>query len=386
MGKQFRLGVLGVGRGAYLATLFQQHEDVEVVAGCDFNPARLAGFQKQFPDARTCADYGDLLRDDVDVVLVASYCPDHAPHAIAALDAGKHVFSEVTAFHTPAEGVALVEAVERSGLQYMLAENFVYLREAQEMRRLFANGTLGELLYGECEYVHDIRPLMVREPDGSYHWRVWLPPFYYNTHSLGPILEINGARPVSVIGQGVEGRITGSSNPWDFCVALVRLDNGGLVRVLLSFSAIREPSSIWYCTYGTDGAAENDRWQTVWGVSDLSVYHEGDAEAQFYRTYRPRFGEHAAMAARAGHGGGDFFTIHYFMEALRQGTPPPIDVYRACDFTLPGILAYRSAVEGGVSFDVPDFRDPAVRDAYRDDDFRCPRDEAVRVDQFQTNA
>ena len=74
----------------------------------------------------------------------------------------------------------------------------------------------------------------------------------------------------------------------------------------------------------------------------------------------------------------DFYTVHLFLEALRNGTPLPIDVYQACDFTLPGILAYRSWVEGGRCLEVPDLRDPAVRERYRNDHFRCPQGEAVR--------
>jgi predicted dehydrogenase len=374
------VGVYGTWRGSDLARLFHAHDDVEIVAGCDFDQRRLDTFTTYFPQARLFQDYDDLLAEDFEILILASYCPNHGPDAVKALQAGKHVYSEVTAFHTLGEGVALVEAVEATGRLYMLAENFCYLREILEMQRLFREGELGEFLYGECEYVHDIRNLMVRNADGSYHWRAWLPPFYYNTHSLGPMLQATGARPVSVIGQAVESKIAGCPNPFDFCASFVRLDNGGLVRVLLSFSAVREPSSIWYCVYGTQGEAESDRWQTVWGVSDISVYKEHDPQAEFYHTYRPKFTAYAKEATRAGHGGGDFYAVFFFLEALRSNTSPPIDVYRACDFTLPGILAYRSSVEGGKCLEVPDFRDPAMRERYRNDHFRCPRDEAVRKD------
>lgn len=379
MNNPIRVGVYGTWRGANLAALFQAHDDVEVVAGCDFNPQHLASFRTRFPNAATFDSYAELLQQDFDILIVASYCPDHGPDAVAGLQAGKHVYSEVTAFHTPAEGVALVEAVERSGRQYMLAENYCYLREAQEMQRLFQAGTLGPLLYAECEYVHDIRHLMLRNADGSHHWRNWLPPFYYNTHSLGPVLQIADLRPVSVIGQAVAGQIPGSLNPQDFCASFVRLDNGGLVRVLLSFSAVREPSSVWYALYGAKGMAESDRWQTSWGVTDLHVYQENDPVAEFAHTYRPRFPAEHRQALSAGHGGGDYFAIYHFLDALRTGAPPPIDVYRACDFTLPGILAYRSSLDNGASLTVPDFRDPQARAAYRHDDVGCPRDEAVRA-------
>jgi len=374
MSTRFRVGVYGTGRGTYLARLFARHDDVQIAAGCDFDPARLASFASSFPDARLFRNYADLLAVDLDILVLASYIHDHGPDAVKALQAGKDVFSAITAFHTPAEGVALVEAVEKSGRQYMMDENHCYAREILEMRRLFREGILGDFLYGECEYVHDIRNMMVRNADGSYHWRAWLPAFYYNTHSLGPMLEIANARPVSVIGQAVESRIAGCRSPIDFAVSLVRLSSGALVRVLLSFSAVREPYSVWYNLYGTQGAVESDRWEG--GV--VHVYREGDPLVECKHRYVPRFPVCAEEAARAGHGGGDFYTVHLFLEALRNGTPLPIDVYQACDFTLPGILAYRSWVEGGRCLEVPDLSDPAVRERYRNDHFRCPQGEAVR--------
>jgi len=381
---KFRVGVYGTWRGAYLARLFSQHDDVEIVAGCDFDESRLDIFTTRFPKARRVHHYDEFLAEGFDILILASYCPNHGPEAVKALRAGKHVFSEVTAFHTLADGVALVEAVEQTGKKYMLAENYCYFRDTLEMQRLCKEGLLGEFLYGECEYVHDCRRLMVRNPDGSYHWRMWLPTFYYNTHALGPILQITGGRPVSVIGQAVENKMPRSPNPSDFGASLVRLDNGGLVRVLISFSAVREPMSVWYCLYGTKGEVESGRWRTSYLGGEVHLYQEDDSLAEYDRTYMPTFPLRGEEAARAGHGGGDFFTVFYFLEALRRNTDPPIDVYRACDFTLPGILAYRSSVEGGECLEVPDFRDPAVRDRYRGDHFRCPRDEAVRKDQQPT--
>jgi predicted dehydrogenase len=371
MNKRFRVGVFGAWRGATLAKLFQAYEDVDIVAGCDFNPARLETFVTQFPQAQLFQNYEDLLAEDFDILILASYCPRHGPDAVKALQAGKHVFSEVTAFHTPAEGVALVEAVEKSDYHYMMAENYCYFRDTLEMQRLFQEGALGEFLYGECEYVHDIRSLMTRNPNGSYHWRACLPPFYYNTHSLGPMLQITGSRPVSVIGQAVQNKIPNCPNPIDFGASFVRLENGGVVRVLVSFSAIREPSSVWYSLYGTKGEVESERWRMQWAMAEVSLYREDDPLSQYQQRYIPKLTLHGEKAVKAGHGGGDFYTVFFFLEALRNDTPIPIDVYQACDFTLPGILAYRSALEEGKSLEVPDFRRPEVREQYRHDHFHA---------------
>lgn len=380
MGKRFRVGVLGTFRGAVLANIFAAHEDVEIVAGCDSNEEHLYGlFAVRFPRARLFIDYDDLLAEDPDIVIVASACPDHGPHSVRALEAGKHVLTETTAFHTPAEGVALVEAVEKAGRRYMFGENYCFLRDVLEMQRICQAGELGEFIYGQCEYVHDTRFLFVRNPDGSYHWRCWYPPFYYG-HALGPLLYVIGARPISVIGQGDASKNANCPNPMDFAAYIVRVENGGLIRVLMSFSAIREPSSVWYSLYATKGQAETDRWRHNY-LADLHVYRENEPDVEYARAYRPRFAEGHQQAAWISHAGADWYMVLYFLEALRKDKPMPIDVYQASDFTLPGMLAYRSHAEGGRPVSVPDFRDPAVREQYKDNHHRCPREEVVRSDQ-----
>jgi hypothetical protein len=59
-----------------------------------------------------------------------------------------------------------------------------------------------------------------------------------------------------------------------------------------------------------------------------------------------------------GHGGGDYFLYRPFIEAILKDQPPIIDVYRSMDYTLPGVLAAKSADEGGVMQTVPDPRLP----------------------------
>ena len=71
------------------------------------------------------------------------------------------------------------------------------------------------------------------------------------------------------------------------------------------------------------------------------------------------------------HGGGDFYTMHYFLEKIlgRPGGEQCIDVYQALDMGLPGILAYRSICGGNIPVDVPDFRLKDVREKYRNDNW-----------------
>ena len=63
-----------------------------------------------------------------------------------------------------------------------------------------------------------------------------------------------------------------------------------------------------------------------------------------------------AEARAAGHGGTDYMTAYHFTKAMLEGNRVPIDVFRMADFTLPGILAARSAELGGQPIVVPDLR------------------------------
>lgn len=67
------------------------------------------------------------------------------------------------------------------------------------------------------------------------------------------------------------------------------------------------------------------------------------------------------------HGGGDFVTTHVFLEAALGRREPAVDVYRATDMTMPGLLGFRSILGGNVPYDVPDLRDPNARARWRED-------------------
>src|SRR5882757_2329918 len=140
-----RLGVVGWRRGASLAASCAETTGARVVALCDNAP------DAAHPDLPVYPDLASLLEHDLDAVLLANHFHEHAPMAIQCLDAGKHVLSETTACLTLAEGVALIEAVERGGCTYMLAENYPYLAHNQEMRRLYETGAIGTFRYGEGE-------------------------------------------------------------------------------------------------------------------------------------------------------------------------------------------------------------------------------------------
>jgi len=140
------------------------------------------------------------------------------------------------------------------------------------------------------------------------------------------------------------------------------MDNQAITRVIPWSTGPHD--SIWYRLHGSKGAMENNRWRDT---HQLNLFTQ-NAQGEFHeKSYTPSFHRHAEEAKKAGHGGGDFFTVEDFVEAIIQNKKPPIDVYQAMDMTLPGILGYRSACQGNVALDVPDFRKEEVRKKYEND-------------------
>jgi len=69
------------------------------------------------------------LKTDVDVIGVFTPAPLHVRHAVAALEAGKHVLSAVPAAMTLDECRLLMDTVKRTGLKYLIAEPSYYYQE-----------------------------------------------------------------------------------------------------------------------------------------------------------------------------------------------------------------------------------------------------------------
>ncbi len=365
-----RVGVVGVGRGQSFVEGATEAAGMKLVALCDIWEARLRDLAGQHHVA-AYTDYESFLEHDMDAVILINYFHEHAPFAVKALEAGKHVMSETASNTTLAEGVAPCRAVEETGRIYMLAENYPYTAFSQEMQRLYRTGEVGEVTYAEGEYNHpmDLEDVLRISP-GLNHWRAWIPSTYYCTHALAPLVYITGTRPVkvnglSIVNRDVDKKTVRVADPGS--VILCRMDNGVVFRL---FGLTLPGHSNWYRVHGTRGAKEITRGGGYFGPGQVRVWHEEwdrkpDEEAE--RVYTPYWPEHGDLAREAGHGGRDFWTNFHFANAVRSGTPPFLDVYRGVAMSSVGILAWKSALEDGCPFEVPDFSDEVARKPYEDD-------------------
>lgn len=144
---KLRIGVIGVGGRGGIARHWQSSKRATVVAGADVSEAQLQQFLKNInPDAFVTTDYRRMLeRSDVDAVAVTS--PDfvHEEHAVAALEAGKHVFCEKPLAITIEGCDRILRAWKASGKQLMVGFNMRYMPIFRVMKEIVDSGALGEL-------------------------------------------------------------------------------------------------------------------------------------------------------------------------------------------------------------------------------------------------
>ncbi len=360
-----RFGVIGLRRGESFVRVCRAAQGAEVAALFDVDAERVETAAAGI-GARAFSNFGDFLNSDIDAVVVASPVPYHAEQAVAALKSGKHVLSEVTACSTMEDARALVAAARESDAIYMMAENYRYQDEVELLKRLNDDGRFGEAYFLEGEYLHDCKDLWF-DSEGNLTWRGKGQLGVYCTHSLGPLLYITGDRVSSVSALAVPGGKFDPESPKPTMYLMQMVTEGGrTLRVRVDSTSPRPHQMAYYSVQGTRGAFES--WRGLGDVSKvwLEDIHEpsrvSGEGAQWHpvseqaERYIPERLAVPAEARLGGHGTSEYWLLKDFMAAVRGEIAPPIDVYRALDYTIPGILAIPSADQLGAPREVPDPR------------------------------
>ncbi|MBQ3956540.1 MAG: Gfo/Idh/MocA family oxidoreductase [Clostridia bacterium] len=356
--KKYKVGLVGIGRGTAYGKLFARHPLTEVTALCDISESALERHGRDFglADSSLYSKYEDFLGAGCDIIVLGTPMPYHAEQVVGAMDAGAHVLSEVTAASDLDGCVAIWRAVKRHPeLKYMMAENCCYMAFARDWREIALSGRLGSIYYAEADYVHEIRNLIIDAVTGEEKWRVNRAPLHYCSHSLGPLL---GMMPDDYI-----VRCTASGNRKtvlnhegdgfiDMQVGLFQTKKGATIKVLRSSVAARKTSLCAYSVYGTKGVLETGR--TEYNNTGLR-YIEGEDDACVPVTISTTDPNAPEEAKLGGHGTSEYFLVRDFLDSIENDTTPPVDIVRALDMSVPGLIAHEAAKKGGVWMDIPLF-------------------------------
>lgn len=259
MAEKVKLGIIGTGgiSGSHMAS-YAKNPNVELYAFCDINEDVLNAKADQYGVTRRYTDYNEMLKlEELDAVDICAWNSVHAPAAIAALNAGKHVFCEKPMASNLADAYKMKEAADKAGKLLMIGFVRRYANDCKILKDFIDADSLGEIYYTKANYL--------RRKGNPGRW--------FGNKAIsggGPLIDLGvhvidlvrylmgNPKPVSVYGatyqklfdrknvKGVKAFETmgyvsqGSKDDIcdveDLAVAMVRFDNGAVLNIETSFS------------------------------------------------------------------------------------------------------------------------------------------------------
>jgi len=365
-----KIGIAGV-RGLSTMMGFNTLPDVKVEAICDLDEELLTKMSKKYNIPKTFRVYEDMLGSDIDAVVIATPMQCHVPQVLTALEAGKHIMSEVTAGVTMDELWWLIESVEKYDKIYMFAENYCYMPQNQQIKNMVEKGLFGDIYYCEGEYLHEITSMATYNygdhRSGGTSWRTFWQlgkrGSFYPTHSIGPVMQWYPDERITGISSFGTGSHTSSKyRQDDTSITMCQLTNNKLARIRVDCLSPRPHNMTYYQLQGTKGVYEAPRGfgddHKIWLTDmDQDTDHAKWRGLSDYNEYMPdRYKNATKEQINAGHGGGDFFIVEDFITAIKTNTQPELDVYKGCEWTAVALLSELSVMNNGRFFDMPNFR------------------------------
>lgn len=370
--KRPRIAMIGLGFGAEFIPIYQRHPNAEVVALCQRNIDSLNQIGDRFGIGKRYRDYDELLKDpDIDAVHINTPIPNHAEHTLKALRAGKHVACTVPMATSEEDCKAIVDCCAETGLKYMMMETVLYAREFLYMKMLYDQGKLGKLQFLKASHQQDM--------DGWPGYWPGLPPMYYATHCIGPVLGLarNEAEYVSCFPSGTirEEMHDCYGSPHAIETTHIKFRNSDLsAQVYRSLFDVARQYRESIEVYGSKQSVE---WPLIENeelvlhtakkpepeipekISCPDFAHRLPPEIAPFTTggvYSNHEGEeHLSFTQGSGHGGSHPHLVHEFVQLLRgesEGYPGPV---QSANITLAGILSHQSAQAGGELIKLPDW-------------------------------
>jgi predicted dehydrogenase len=363
-----------LGFGAEFIPIYQDHPDVESVAICDQNPQRLQAAGDKFNVRRRFAAFDEVVQsEEFDAVHLVSGIPDHAGQAAAVLQSGKHCASTVPMATSLADLRAVVRAQRQSGRNYMMMETAVYTRQFLYARALQAQGALGRIQFLRGAHYQD----MERWPA---YW-AGLPPMWYATHAVAPLLALAETRAVSVhcfgSGQMRPELQEPYHNPFPVETAIFQLETPGLAaEVTRTLFHCARPYMESFVVYGENACYEwqmEDEPPTLFEMSPVTPgvvrkvktsQPEPPDRAEdlppAVAKYTRRFvynnqHSHLSFEQGGGHHGSHPHLVHEFVRSILENRAPAVDAQTAANWTAAGICAHESALRQGARVEIPDF-------------------------------
>jgi len=254
MRKELGIGVIGLGMGRDL--LYVNRDPAtrfEVRGVCGKDPAKAERLAKAHGIGFSTGDYRELLRRE-DLQVIAVFSPDHlhGEHCLAALQAGKHVLVTKPMVTRLGEAIEITRQAEARGLKLLVGETCRWYTSFLALRRLLDDGDLGDVIFAEAHYVHQIKDYFGLTP-----WRLEVPQdFMYGgvCHPLDSLVWLLGDVD-EVHCCANRGGLSAYPQEDNFLLTL-KFRSGVMARVLGAYGIVQPPWPMMGLTvFGTRGTA-----------------------------------------------------------------------------------------------------------------------------------
>lgn len=390
MKEMLRIAYIGHGgRGKYHIKNFIKMPDCEVVAVCDKLPDRADSMEKLVFDESgkkpfKTTNYKDIIANcELDAAIVCTDWNMHIPISLDFMEAGVPVGCEVGGCDNMNEIWQLVETHRRTGVEFMMLENCCYGQKELMVLNMVKQGLFGEVVHCDGGYRHSLcEEILTGEEKHQYRLNNYIHRNCdnYPTHALGPIAKIlninHGNRFVSLTSMASKAvglnaymedneienkKLIGQKfNQGDVVVTNIKCANGETITLNLS-TTLPAFYSRSFNIYGTKAFHHEDTKSLVMvndGI-DLEIEpwqkHWGNQEEYFKKYNHPIWKEYLDEGISAGHGGMDYLVCRAFVESVKRGTKPPIDVYDAAAWMCISPLSEMSIALGSAPVAIPDF-------------------------------
>jgi len=345
------IAIVGLNFGARWVPHYLAHPDVGRVVLCEPSAevlnrvADAAGIEERHAALQTVLD-----DDTIDAVHLLTPLPLHAQQTIATMSAGKHCAVAVLPSLDIADLAEIVRLQKLTGKNYMMMETGAYTDAVIHLQQLVDCGAFGDVVFGRGEHHQD----MSGWPD---YW-IGLPPLWYSTHALAPLLAVLRTRVTTVraLGAGClpAGMASRWGNPFPTEIGLYEVaDCGATIEVTRSmFQTTRasvESFSLWGTRQGLDWGrtAQEQRLFYTWGEMGPG----GRGRQVLAEPYRPPDLSHTIPATLRRlpqlYDGAVPRLVHEFIRSIVERRRPALDAVVAANWTAAGFAAHESAMSGG---------------------------------------
>ena len=221
--KKVNVVLAGLGFGACFLPIYLDHPHVGTVGILDTDPERIKRMKEDYPEVTVYDSLEAVLADEtVDAVHLVTPIPLHADQTVSVLESGKHCACTVPMATSVEDIRRIVEAKRKSGKNYMMMETTLYTYQFFYVQDMIRRGELGRIQFLRGSHYQD----MVGWPP---YW-MGLPPMWYGTHAIGPMVVLSGSRikRVNCFGSGTMSPElhTQYGNPFPVESALFEFENG----------------------------------------------------------------------------------------------------------------------------------------------------------------